>query len=65
MSVEQAQGATESVVEGISTCKSVVALAAQYDVEMPITQAVHEVLFEKKPVQAAIEALMSRRLKAE
>jgi len=65
LSVEQAQRATESVVEGISTCKSVVALAAQYDVEMPITQAVHEVLFEKKPVQAAIEDLMSRRLKAE
>ncbi len=64
-SVEEAQGATESVVEGISTCQSVVALAARYDVEMPITQAVYEVLFEHKPVRAAIEALMSRRLKAE
>ena len=65
LGVEQAQRATESVVEGISTCKSVVALAAQYDVEMPITRAVYEVLFERKPVQAAIEDLMSRRLKAE
>ena len=49
--VEQAQGATESVVEGIATCKSVVALAGRYDVEMPITQAVYEVLFENKPVE--------------
>ena len=65
LSVEQAERVTESVVEGISTCQSVVALAAQYKVEMPITQAVHEVLFERKPVQAAIEDLMSRRLKAE
>ncbi len=65
LSVEQAQRATESVVEGVSTCESVVALAARYGVEMPITQAVYEVLFEKKPVQAAIEDLMSRRLKAE
>ena len=40
-------------------------MAAQYDVEMPITRAVYEVLFERKPVQAAIEDLMSRRLKAE
>jgi glycerol-3-phosphate dehydrogenase (NAD(P)+) len=63
--LEQAQGATASVVEGVSTCKSVVALAARYGVEMPITQAVYEVLFENKPVRAAIEDLMSRRLKAE
>lgn len=63
--VEQAQSATESVVEGISTCKSVVALAAEHGVEMPITQAVYEVLFENKPVLEAIESLMKRQLKAE
>ena len=62
---EQAQRATESVVEGVATCKSVVALGAQYNVEMPITQAVFEVLFENKPVQTAISDLMKRRLKAE
>lgn len=60
-----AEKATDSVVEGIATCKSVVALADRYDVEMPITQAVFEVLFEKKPVQTAIDDLMKRRLKAE
>lgn len=63
--LEQAQGATESVVEGVSTCKSVVALAARYGVEMPITRAVYEILFENKPVRTAIEDLMNRRLKAE
>ncbi len=63
--LEQAQGATESVIEGIATCESVVALAARYDVEMPITQAIYEVLFENKPVQAAIADLMRRQLKAE
>ena len=62
---EQAQRATESVVEGFATCKSVVALAERYNVEMPITQAVYEVLFENKPVRTAIEALMKRQLKAE
>jgi len=65
LTVEQAQRVTESVVEGVTTCKSVVALAAKYGVEMPITQAVYEVLFEKKPVQAAIDDLMKRQLKAE
>ena len=64
-SPQQAEGATESVVEGIATCKSVVALAGKYRVEMPITQAVYEVLFENKPVQKAIRDLMERRLKSE
>jgi glycerol-3-phosphate dehydrogenase (NAD(P)+) len=63
--VEQARGATESVVEGIATCKSAMALARRYHVEMPITQAIYEVLFENKPVQTAIADLMKRQLKAE
>ncbi len=63
--VEQAQKATESVIEGIATCKSVFALAKRLHVEMPITQAVYEVLFEDKSVQTAITDLMKRRLKAE
>jgi glycerol-3-phosphate dehydrogenase (NAD(P)+) len=63
--IEQAKDATESVVEGIATCESVVALASRYNIEMPITQAVYEVLFENKPVQAAITDLMTRQLKAE
>ncbi len=64
-SLQEAQRATDSVVEGIATCQSVVALAARHAVEMPITQAVHEVLFRGKPVRAAIGDLMNRRLKAE
>lgn len=63
--VQQAQKATDSVVEGIATCESVVALARKYNVEMPITKAVHDVLFKNKSVQKAIEDLMKRRLKAE
>jgi len=34
--LEQAKRANESVVEGIATCESVVALAARFHVEMPI-----------------------------
>jgi glycerol-3-phosphate dehydrogenase (NAD(P)+) len=65
LTVEQARDATESVVEGAATCKSVVALAKRHDVEMPITQAIYEVLFEDKPVHRAIADLMRRQLKAE
>lgn len=63
--VEQAQKATESVIEGIATCKSVIVLARRHNVEMPITRAVYEVLFENKPVETAIADLMKRQLKAE
>jgi glycerol-3-phosphate dehydrogenase (NAD(P)+) len=65
LSLDEARGATDSVVEGIATCASVASLASRHHVEMPITQAVYEVLFENKPVRSAIEDLMSRRLKAE
>lgn len=65
VSTEEALGATESVVEGVATCKSVAELAGRYGVEMPITLAVYAVLFEGKSVLKAIEELMSRALKAE
>jgi glycerol-3-phosphate dehydrogenase (NAD(P)+) len=65
LTVEQAGDATESVVEGIATCKSVVALAKRCDIEIPITRAIYEVLFKDKPVQRAIADLMTRQLKAE
>jgi glycerol-3-phosphate dehydrogenase (NAD(P)+) len=63
---QKAENATESVIEGIATCKAVVeGLLAKYKVEMPITEAVYNVLFKKKSVNAAITELMTRRLKAE
>jgi glycerol-3-phosphate dehydrogenase (NAD(P)+) len=61
-----AKSATESVIEGIATCKAVVeGLLPKYKVEMPITQAVYDILFKNKPVQDAITDLMTRRLKSE
>ncbi len=64
-SAKQALAATDSVVEGVSTCQSVMALAKKYNVEMPITKAVHDILFENKSVAEAISDLMTRQLKAE
>jgi glycerol-3-phosphate dehydrogenase (NAD(P)+) len=65
VTVKQAIEATESVVEGIDTCKSVIDLSQKYSVNMPITEAVYQILFEGKSVPAAIEELMARKLKAE
>ena len=62
---EQALTATESVIEGVTTCESVVVLARKKGVEMPIAEAVYQVVFEHKPVRQAIHDLMIRQLKAE
>jgi glycerol-3-phosphate dehydrogenase (NAD(P)+) len=54
-----------SVVEGVATTKAVRELAANYSVEMPISEAIYQVLFEGMPMRNAIESLMTRDLKAE
>ena len=38
----------DSVAEGVPTTQSVMQLARRHNVEMPITEAVHSVLFEGK-----------------
>lgn len=50
----------EMVVEGVETARSVHALAARYGVAMPICEAVHQILFEGRPAQSAIDALLHR-----
>ncbi|MHC5023681.1 MAG: NAD(P)H-dependent glycerol-3-phosphate dehydrogenase [Planctomycetota bacterium] len=56
---------TVSVIEGIPTTRSVVALAARQDVDMPITQAVYGILFEQLSPVDAIRRLMQRERKPE
>lgn len=56
---------SDSVVEGVPTTKSVKLLAEKYRVEMPITDAVHAILFEELDPIKAITLLMSRDPKPE
>jgi len=55
----------DSVAEGVPTTRSVMQLARRYRVEMPITEAVHAVLFENKDVLHALTDLMTREPKPE
>lgn len=64
-SAAEALAATHSVVEGAATCESVLGLARQYRVEMPITEAVYAIIHGHKSVHKALADLMSRQLKAE
>ena len=63
--IEEALDEIPGEVEGINTCRSVVKLARQYEVEVPITQAVYQIVFEGKSVKQAIGDLMTRQLRAE
>ncbi len=55
----------EGVVEGVTTTKSVIQLARGHGVEMPITAAVHAVLFEELDPIDGISQLMTRQPKEE
>jgi glycerol-3-phosphate dehydrogenase (NAD(P)+) len=51
---------TEMVVEGVETARSTVALAKKLKIRMPITEAVHGILFKGKDRQTLITAMMKR-----
>jgi len=53
------------VAEGVSTTKAVFSLSSRLGVDMPITSAVYEMLFENKPAEQAILDLMTREPKKE
>lgn len=53
------------VAEGVRTTRSAHALSKKAGVEMPLTDAVHQVLFEDLSAREAIETLMSREPKQE
>ncbi|MGD2111556.1 MAG: NAD(P)H-dependent glycerol-3-phosphate dehydrogenase [Phycisphaerae bacterium] len=62
---DEVVAATSSVIEGIATTESVLALANKHDVEMPIVSAIASVLFENRRPEDAIRELMTRPLKSE
>jgi len=59
------EGKDGHVVEGVTTCESVLALASSYDVEMPLTDAVHRVCHKGLSVDEAMALLLGRRTKPE
>jgi glycerol-3-phosphate dehydrogenase (NAD(P)+) len=64
--MESAMQATAGhVTEGVTSCESVLALAESYDVEMPLTDAVHRVCHKGLSVGDAIALLLGRSTKPE
>jgi glycerol-3-phosphate dehydrogenase (NAD(P)+) len=53
------------IAEGVTSCESVLALASSYDVEMPLTDAVHRVCHRGLSVFEAVALLLGRSTKPE
>ena len=64
-SLEEILGEMDQVAEGVKTSHSAHHLALRERVEMPITRAVYEVLYEGKSVRRMLADLMGRELKRE
>ncbi len=64
-SLEEVQAEMTMVAEGVRTTASVMELARSLNVEMPITEAVHSILFENVPPEEAVRGLMMRSAKQE
>ena len=64
-SLEETLGEIKMVVEGVNTVQAAYTLAKEHNVEMPITNAIYDVLFQGKNAEQAVLELMSRGGKAE
>ena len=53
------------VAEGVYTTRSAYALSRRHGIDMPIVAEMYQILFEGKPAQQAVKALMGRDLKKE
>ncbi|RLB19530.1 MAG: glycerol-3-phosphate dehydrogenase [Deltaproteobacteria bacterium] len=64
-SLEEITRDMQMVAEGVKTARSAHELAKRYQVEMPITEQVYQILYKGKDPKAAVRDLMTRTLKSE
>jgi glycerol-3-phosphate dehydrogenase (NAD(P)+) len=64
-SIKEILSGMDAVAEGVVTAKAVFHLAKKSGIDMPITRAVYEMVYHKKPAQEVVTELMMRSLKQE
>jgi glycerol-3-phosphate dehydrogenase (NAD(P)+) len=64
-SIEDITGKMNMVAEGVYTAKAAYGYAKEAGIEMPITEEVYKVIYEKKNPRNSVMALMERPLKKE
>jgi len=63
--LEEILGGMREVAEGVKTTRSIYELGRRLQIEMPITESIHALLYEDKPALDAANELMGRPLKRE
>lgn len=63
--LKQVVGSMEMVAEGVESCKSVYELAAKHNVDVPIVNAVYQILFNGRDAVKVTYDLMTRDMKPE
>ncbi len=63
--VQEAMNQVGAVVEGYYAAASGYKMAQRHGVEMPITEAIYQILYEEAPLEGTFQALMTRRKKHE
>lgn len=61
----EVQGGTPMVIEGVNTTRAAHQLALKHEIDMPITTALHDVLFNRRDPREAVVELMTRNMKNE
>jgi glycerol-3-phosphate dehydrogenase (NAD(P)+) len=64
-SLAEITGSMRMIAEGVETCQAAVALGARFQVDLPIIQQMHEVLYQGKSPRESLRDLMERSLKSE
>ncbi len=65
LSLQEALKKTGMVVEGVDTCLAAFQLAQEAQVEVPITTAIHAILYKKMNPRDAVQQLLQRAIKEE
>jgi glycerol-3-phosphate dehydrogenase (NAD(P)+) len=65
LSLEEVLESLGQVAEGVTTTRSAMGLARQYEVEMPITEQIHALLFESRSAEEVLHNLLGRERKSE
>lgn len=63
--LQEAIDSMTMVVEGVRTCQATYEMAQSLNIEMPIVEAVYEIIFNKLDPHTAITQLMTREMKPE
>ena len=63
--IEEATNGLSTIAEGMYSAKAITKLAVQNKIDMPITQAVNDLIEEKYSVTDIIDNLLNRPIKEE